>query len=158
VNDVQEAPKMEVQEEQHSSKTIKKDNKMKRLQNKEFGEGKGHEVQEINDNNEVMYKSRLRPRNDIRDKPKIGFEVGDKIKSEFIENGSKKWYSGEIIKVNPATYKVTFSDGEILNMKKAEVFADDSARAVTTPDNQVKIQEVEPEAKTKKKSQTNQKF
>jgi hypothetical protein len=40
---------------QHSSKAIKKDNKMKRLQNKEFGEGKGHKVQDINKNNEVVY-------------------------------------------------------------------------------------------------------
>jgi hypothetical protein len=92
----------------------------------------------------------LRTKNEIREKPKIGFEVGDKVKSEFIENETKKLYSEEVIKVNPATYKVKFSDGAVLNMKKAEVFADeDSVRAVTTPDNQPKIQEVEPEAKTK---------
>jgi hypothetical protein len=87
---VEETSKIEIPvEEQHSSKEIRKDNKMKRLQNKEFGEGKGHEVQEINDNNEVVYKSRLRIKNEIREKPKIGFNVSDKVKSEFIENRSK---------------------------------------------------------------------
>jgi hypothetical protein len=105
VNEVEEAPKIEIPvEEQHSSKEIRKDNKMKRLQNKEFGEGKGHEVQEISDNNEVVYKSRLRAKNEIREKPKMGFEIGDKVKSEFIKLGSKKWYNGNVVKVNPATY------------------------------------------------------
>jgi hypothetical protein len=119
--EISEPPKIK----QHSSKEIRKDNKMKRLQNKEFGEGKGHEVQEINDNNEVVYKSKLKPRNTTREKPKIGFEIGDKVKSEFIENGSKKWYNGNVVKVNRATYKVKFSDGQILNMKKDEVLAGD---------------------------------
>jgi hypothetical protein len=138
--------------EQHSSKVIRKDNKMKRLQNKVFGEGKDHEVQEINDNNEVIYKPRLRTKNEIREKPKIGFEVGDKVKSEFIENGSKKWYSGEVLKVNPATYKVIFSDGEVLNMKKSEVLADDIKTehqpAVTTLNKPAEISKVKPKAFT----------
>jgi hypothetical protein len=137
---VEEEPKIEIPvKELHSSKEIRKDNKMKQLQNKEFGEGKGHEVQDINDNNKVVYKSRLRTKNEIKEKPKIGFNVGDKVKSEFIENGSKKWYSGKVLKVNTATYKVKFSEGQIVNMKKSEVLADDITTepkpAVITPDN-----------------------
>jgi hypothetical protein len=52
----------------------------------------------------------------------------------------------EVIKVNPATYKVTFSDGQTLNMKKAEVFADDlkEPKAVTTPDIPAKVLKDEP--------------
>jgi hypothetical protein len=149
---ITEQPKIE----QHSSKQIRKDNKMKRLQNKEFAEGTGHEVQEINDNNEIVYKSRLRPKNEVKEMPKVEFEVRDKVKSEFIENGVKKWYSREIIKVNPATYKVKFSDSEILNMKKAEVFANESKlddqKAVTKHDKKTKVEakpEVKPEVNLK---------
>jgi hypothetical protein len=139
--------------EQHSSKKIRKDNKMKRLQNKEFSEGKGFEVQEINDDNEVVYQSRLKPKNEIREKPKIGFEAGDKVKSEFKVDGHIKWYSGEVIKVNPATYKVTFSDGQTLNMKKAEVFADDfkEPETITTPDITIEVPKAESKVKAKVK-------
>jgi hypothetical protein len=98
---------------------------MKQLQNKEFGEEKGHEVQEINDDYEVLYKPKLRSKKTIREKPKIGFEISNKVKSEFIENRWKKWYNSEVVKVNLATYKVKFPDGQILNMKKDEVLAGD---------------------------------
>jgi hypothetical protein len=43
---------------------------MKTLQNKEFGEGKGHKMQEINDNNKIVYKSRLRIKNEIKENPR----------------------------------------------------------------------------------------